>query len=211
MTVWFHLAWVGSNSLKQENQKRTTRHRFITSWGSQSDAGTRRRSDFASPPVNSFVRLGHHWRPCPLLKIEALSLYRLSTHTHTLPTKTGAGRAWKHDMSWHEQGEPAAGRVWWPRSNFVFTWSVAIMETLMECQRCYHWWLKSLCLVYRPWSWDFVMRCLWRSIRLKEWYILVSVREHHVFLVPFWLPVCMMLHPYPLNIIFFLGGGEPQM
>jgi len=28
-------------------------------------AGTRRLSIFASPPVTSFVRQGHHWRPCP--------------------------------------------------------------------------------------------------------------------------------------------------
>ena len=77
----------------------------------------------------------------------------------------------------------------WQHCKFDFTWSVAIMETLLGCQRCYHVWCLSrfaLLTGHRC-----IVRCLWRSIRLWEWYMLVSVREPHVFFFCR-LPLCMM-------------------
>ena len=53
-------------------------------------AGTRRWSIFASPPVTSFVRQGHHWRPCPPAMNETwYKFYVYWDGPHTHPAKAG--------------------------------------------------------------------------------------------------------------------------
>ena len=59
--------------------------------------------DEDSPPVTSFVRQGHHWRPCPPAAKKRTSFTSFEkVHTHTQPTKTRAGYACatQHDMTW---------------------------------------------------------------------------------------------------------------
>ena len=85
-----------------QGQKKEGNHNTVSSpW--TCSAGTRRWSIFASPPVTSFVRQGHHWRPCPPAAKKRTSFTSFEkVHTHTQPTKTRAGYACatQHDMTW---------------------------------------------------------------------------------------------------------------